>query len=48
MYNWFTLLYTWKQHKIINQLKSNKIKNQKNVKQTKKKKLTLEAEETEF
>ena len=33
MHNWFTLLYSWKQHKIINQLKSNK-NLKKNVKQT--------------
>jgi len=25
MYNWFTLLYTWNEHNIVNQLYSNKI-----------------------
>ena len=25
MYTWFTLLYTWSQHKIINQLYTNKL-----------------------
>ena len=24
MYNWYTLLYTWYQHNIVNQLYSNK------------------------
>ena len=35
MYNWFTLLYTWNEHNIINQLYSNinwKIKSQKDGK----------------
>ena len=29
MYTWFTLLYTWSQHKIINQLYTNKLKKKK-------------------
>lgn len=29
MYTWFTFLYTWSQHKIINQLYTNKLKKKK-------------------
>ena len=29
MYNWFTLLYTWNKHNIVNELLSNKEKKQK-------------------
>lgn len=31
MYTWFTFLYTWSQHKIINQLYTNKLKKKKAV-----------------
>ena len=32
VYNWITLLYTWNQHNIVNQLYSNKIKIKKKKK----------------
>ena len=31
MYNWFTFLYAWNQHNIVNQLYSNKLFFQKQI-----------------